>query len=160
MQNKLHHIKKAKTGGYQIQFIVKGKSHSGFSMDLDEAIAIRDKMQAKLHRNKPVGYRNEAQPSKESLVPGTERPMHAGISMSIRERNHAEEFYILVNWIDYKGKQRTKAFYACRDTTFSVARLKATYSRAYQFRRAYEKARKAGKIKAFDHRKFNLNATH
>jgi len=31
-------IKKARTGGYQIQFIVQGKSYSGFSTDLDKAI--------------------------------------------------------------------------------------------------------------------------
>lgn len=157
MRKVLHHIKKAKTGGYQVQFIVKGKSYSGFAMKRKDAIVIRDQMEKKLAPlMQPSGYRKTPQPNKESMVPGTDRPMPAGITLHTGNRHGYKEYYIQVNWVDYRGKHRTKAFYACRESTYTKTKMKQTYSRAYQFRRAYEKAKREGKIKDFDHTQFNL----
>lgn len=156
MKHDLHNIKKARTGGLQIQFIVDGKSHSAFSMDLDKAKSLRDKMEIKLKIDPKRHFRIASQSNKNSCIPGTYKPMYPGITLNTKNRNGYEEYYILVNWVDHTSKQKTKSFYACRETTYCLDKMKQTYKRAVKFRKAYEKTLLNGKLDEFDPTKFNL----
>lgn len=148
-------IKKAATGGYQIQFIVKGKSHSGFAKELPEAIKIRDKLKEKLNVSPSKSFRNYIPKNKTSLIPGTKRQMPAGITETTFVSRGRENTYILVNWKDSKGKHKTKSFYCYTKATKSLKKMKEAYSRALEFRQAYEKAVLEETLKDFDPDIFN-----
>ena len=150
-------IKKAATGGYQIQFIVKGKSHSGFAKALPEAIKIRDKLKKKLKILPTKSFRNYIPKNKTSLIPGTKRQMPAGITETTFQSRGYESYYILVNWKDSTGKNKTKSFYCGRETTTSLQKKKEAYKRALEFRQAYEKAVLDETLNDFDPDVFNVS---
>jgi len=145
----LKNIKKAKTGGYQIQFIVNGKSYSGFSMDISEAIKIRDKLRKDLKIIPNSAFKKTSLSTKKSLVPGTKRVMPAGITFITCNSKNREVYSILVNWKDYNGKNKVKNFYCSVESTYTVKKAKEVYAKALKFRKAYEKAVLDEKLKEF-----------
>ena len=145
----LKNIKKAKTGGYQIQFIVNGKSHSGFSMDISEAIKIRDKLRKKLKIIPNSAFKKTSLNTKKSLIPGTKRVMPVGITFITSNSKNSKMHSILVNWKDFNGKSRVKNFYCSVESTYTVKKAKEAYAKALKFRKAYEKAVLDEKLKEF-----------
>ncbi len=156
----MKNIKRAKTGGYQIQFIVNGKSHSGFSMDLSEAVKIRDKMRKELNIIPNGAFKKKSSKYKKSLIPGTKQLMHVGITFTSFVNRGYETYYILVNWKDYQGKQKCKSFYCGKESTYTVKRGKEIYKHALKFRKAYEKAVLDGTLRDFDPTLFNISNTN
>ncbi|HFD13454.1 MAG TPA: hypothetical protein ENJ32_13445 [Crenotrichaceae bacterium] len=154
-QSELRNIKKHPTG-YQVQFIVHGKSYSGFEKELQKAIKLRDSMEKKLKVIPKGAFRKTFEKNKESCIPGTNTPMPVGITLKISYRNDIQTYDILVNWKDHTGKQRTKGFYCCRETTYSPKKMKRAYNRALKFRQAYEKAVLDETLSEFDPIMFNL----
>lgn len=154
----LSNIKNAKTGGYQIQFYVDGKSHSGFSMDLSEAIEIRDKMREKLKVVPNGAFKRKSQQTKKSLIPGTRHIMAAGITFTTFMSRGYKTHYILVNWRDSKGKQRTKSYYCGKESTYSVKKGKKIYDLALKFRKAYEKSVLDGTLHELDPSKYSITS--
>lgn len=142
-------IKKA-NGGYQIQFIVNGKSHSGFAVELQEAIKVRDKLKKKLKILPVKSFRNHTSKNKKSLIPGTKRQMPTGIAMTTFQSKGYENRYISVSWKDSEGKLKTKGFYCGRETTYSLKKTKEMYKKALEFRQSYEKAVLDGTLKDFN----------
>jgi len=153
----LSNIKNAKTGGYQIQFYVNGKSHSGFSMDLSEAVKIRDEMKKKLKIVPNGSFKKKSQQTKKSLIPGTRHIMAAGITSTVFMSRGYKTYYILVNWKDAKGKHKTKSYYCGKESTYSVKRGREIYKKALEFRKAYEKAVLDEALEDFDSTKFNIS---
>lgn len=156
----LKNIKKAKTGGYQIQFIVNGKSHSGFSMDLAEAVKIRDKLRKKLKVVPNGAFKKTNQQSKKSLVPGTRHQMAVGITFTSFMSRGYETYYILVNWKDFEGKHKTKSFYCGRESTYTIKKAKEIYKKALEFRKSYEAAVLEGKVKEFYAKSVNIKSVN
>lgn len=154
----LSNIKNAKTGGYQIQFYVDGKSYSGFSMDLSEAIKIRDKMREKLKIVPNGAFKRKSQQTKKSLIPGTRHIMAAGITFTTFMSRGYKTHYILVNWRDAKGKQKTKSYYCGKESTYSVKKGKKIYDLALKFRKAYEKAVLDGTLHELDPSKYSITS--
>lgn len=153
----LKNIKKAKTGGYQIQYIVNGNSHSGFSMDLTEAVKIRDELKEKLKIIPNAAFKKTTQQNKKSLIPGTRRRMAVGITFTSFTSRGYETYYIMVNWKDVEGKHKTKCFYCGRKSTYNVKKAKAIYKKALEFRKAYEAAVLEGTLKEFNAEKIIIN---
>jgi len=149
-------IKKAKSGGYQIQFIVKGKSYSGFSTDLSKAIKIRDKMRKKLKVVPNGAFKKTNQKGKKSFIPGTKKLMAVGITFTTFMSKGYETNYILVHWQDAEGNHKTKSYYCGRESTYSVKRGKEVYKKALEFRKAYEKAVLDETLEDFDPTKYNI----
>jgi len=106
--------------GYQIQFIVDGKSHSAFHKDLEQAKKIRDKMEKKLKLIPTRAFKPKASRFKLSNIPGTNKLMPSGISLRIFTRCKCETYEVQVYWRDHKGKGRIKAYYACTETRYTT----------------------------------------
>jgi len=140
--------------GYQIQFIVDGKSHSAFHKDLEKAKKIRDKMEKKLKLIPTRAFKQKASRFKTSAIPGTDKPMPSGISLRIHTRRKSETYEMQVNWRDHKGKSRIKIFYACTETRYTHKKMREAYNRALTFRKAYEKAVLDNTLKDFDHTQY------
>jgi len=145
----LRNIKKAKTGGYQIQFIVKGKSYSDFSMNLSEAIKIRDKLKKKLKIPSTSKYRKTTLNTKKSVIPGTNKIMPTGITCATSNTKSTPHYYIMVNWLDYNNKTRVRSFYCGTESTYTLSKAKEMYAKALKFRKAFEKAAIDGTLKEF-----------
>jgi len=152
----LKNIKKAKTGGYQIQFIVNGKSYSDFSMDINKAVKIRDKMRKQLKIVPNGAFKKRNQKGKKSVIPGTREKMAAGITFTKFMSRGSETYYILVNWRDAEGKHKTKSYYCGRDSTYTTKRGQQIYKLALKFRKAYEKAVLNEAVESFDPAEFNV----
>lgn len=152
----LRQIKKAASGGYQIQFIVDGKSYSGFSKDLEEAKKIRDRMEKELNIDPRQTFKSKVSKNKTSFIPGTNELMPPGLTLCTKQRSGYVMYEILVSWTDHTGRSRAKNFYCCRDSTYSLDKMRDAYSRAVEFRKAYEQASLEDKLAAFDPSAFNL----
>jgi hypothetical protein len=155
-QSDLRNIKK-NPAGYQVQFIVNGKSHSGFEKELPKAKKLRDKMEEKLNIIPRGAFRTTFEKNKESCIPGTNKPMPVGITFRTHTKNGTDTYDILVNWTDHTGKKRTKGFYCCRETTYTPKKIQQAYDRALKFRKAYEKSVLNETLSAFDPTEFNIN---
>lgn len=142
----MRNIKKAATGGFQIQFMRDHKSYSAFSMDLEEAKKIRDQMEKSLEEY-PEEFRLKPQIGKGSCIPGTNQPMYSGISLAFKEKK--AQYAIQVVWRDDNNKVRTKAFYAGTVNTFSEKGIQA-YMRALEFRQSWEDAVTCNRLNEFD----------
>lgn len=145
--------------GYQIQFIVDGKSHSAFEKNLEKAKKIRDKMEKKLKVVRNGAFKRKPSNFKISTIPGTNTPMAAGISLRIHMRNGSETYEVSVNWRDHKSKNRIKTFYGCSESRYSLAKMKSAYKKALIFRKAYEKAVLDNTLKDFDHTAYSSSVT-
>jgi len=145
--------------GYQIQFIVDGKSHSAFHKDLEKAKIIRDKMEKKLKLIPTRAFKPKASRFKTSAIPGTNKPMPAGISLRIHTRRKCETYEMQVNWQDHKDKRRIKVFYACTETRYTHKKMRDAYDRAFAFRKAYEKAVLENTLEDFDPTAFSRKTT-
>ncbi|MEE9412138.1 MAG: hypothetical protein V3V22_03705 [Methylococcales bacterium] len=154
-ESDLRNIKK-NPSGYQIQFIVSGKSYSGFEKELTKAKKLRDRMQKQLQIAPKGAFRKSFEKNKESYIPGTNQRMPAGITLKTHYGIDVNTYDILVNWRDHTGKKRTKGFYCCRETTYTPTKIKQAYIRAVKFRKAYEKAILNGTLSAFDPKEFNI----
>lgn len=126
--------------GYQIQYIVEGKSHSAFDTDLEKAKIIRDKMEKKLKIIPKGAFKKKATYLKISFIPGTNKPMPPGISLRINDRHGSETYEMAVSWKDFTGKARIKNFYACSESRYTLVKMKTAYKYALEFRKAYEQA--------------------
>ena len=155
-ESELRNIKKNPVG-YQVQFIVNGKSYSGFEKDLSKAQKLRDEMEKELQIIPKGAFRKTYEKNKESCIPGTNKPMPAGITLKVSYDNDIQTYDVLVNWSDHKGKRRTKGFYCCRETTYSLNKMKRAYERALKFRKAYEQAVLNETLAEFDPTQFNIN---
>lgn len=154
-ESDLRNIKKTPTG-YQIQFIVNGKSYSGFEKELTKAKKLRDRMKKQLKIAPNGAFRQSFEKNKESYIPGTNKLMPAGITLKTHYGKDVNTYDILVNWTDHTGKKRTKVFYCCRETTYTPRKIKLSYNRAVKFRKAYEKAVCDGTLSEFDPKMFNI----
>ncbi len=141
--------------GYQIQFIVDGKSHSAFEKDLEKAKKIRDKMEKKLKVVPRGVFRRKPSPYKLSYIPGTDKPMPPGLTIRTTRRHGTDTFEVVVNWRDHTGKFRIKTFYGCSDSCYKLVKMRSAYERALAFRKAFEKAVLDGTLKDFDPTAFN-----
>jgi len=150
----LRNIKK-NPSGFQIQFIVKGKSHSDFSTDVEEAKKIRDKMERKLKLVPNGVFKKRLLEGKTSNIPGTNKPMATGITLQTRPHQGSKTYSVVVRWQDHKGKARVKTFYGCSETRYTRKVMKAAYDRALVFRKAYEKAVTENTLAGFDPSVFN-----
>jgi len=126
--------------GYQIQFIVEGKSHSAFEKNLEKAKKIRDRMERKLKIIRNGAFKQKPSMYKLSYIPGTNKPMPSGISLRIYNRHGSETYEIIVNWRDHTNKARVKTFYGCSETRYTLAKMRSAYKSALAFRKAYEQA--------------------
>ncbi|MEE9426453.1 MAG: hypothetical protein V3V18_15955 [Methylococcales bacterium] len=154
-ESDLRNIKKNPTG-YQIQFIVNGKSYSGFEKELTKAKKLRDRMKKQLQIAPKGAFRKSFEKNKESYVPGTNKRMPVGITLKTHYGPDVNTYDILVNWRDHTGKKRTKGFYCCRETTYTQEKIKQAYNRAVKFRQAYEKSILNGTLSEFDPKEFNI----
>lgn len=143
--------------GYQIQFIVDGKSHSAFEKDLEKAKIIRDKMEKKLKIVRDGAFKKKPSLFKMSFIPGTNKPMPAGLTLRIYTRNGNETYEVSVNWKDSTGKRRIKTFYGCSETRYTLAKMRAAYKNALAFRKAYEQAVLDETLAEFDPSIFTLS---
>ncbi len=161
-KDKPYELRNIKTNpsGYQIQFIVNGKSHSDFSTDLEKAKKIRDKMERKLNVAPNGVFRNNYKAKKSSNIPGTNKPMAAGITLNTYQHQGSKSYSIIVNWRDYTGKKRVKTFYGCSETRYTRKVMKAAYDRGLSFRKAYEEAIIEGSLNRFDPAVFNKNKSY
>lgn len=150
----LRNIKK-NPSGYQIQYIVKGKSHSDFSTDIEKAKKIRDKMEKKLKIVRNGAFKRNAQEGKKSFIPGTNKPMAPGITLNPYQHQGSVSYSIMVSWRDFSGRSRVKTFYGCSETTYKRKVMKAAYDRALSFRKAYETAVIENTLDGFDPSIFN-----
>lgn len=146
---------KQNPSGYQIQYIVNGTSHSNFSTDLEKAKKIRDKMEKELKIVRNGTFRKKYVDGKQSLIPGTNKPMAAGITLHAYYHQGSVSYSIIVNWRDFNQKRRVKTFYGCSETTYTRKAMKASYDRALTFRKAYEKAVNEHTLDKFDPSVFN-----
>jgi hypothetical protein len=154
-ESNLRNIKK-NPAGYQIQFIVNGKSYSGFEKDLTKAKKLRDSMEKKLKVAPNGAFRQSFEKNKGSYIPGTNKKMPVGITLKTHYGKDVNTYDILVNWTDHTGKKRTKVFYCCRETTYTPNKIKQAYKRAVKFRKAYEQAVLKGALSEFDPKMFNI----
>jgi hypothetical protein len=156
----MRNIKRCSTGGYQIQFIRNKKSFSDFSMNLEEAKLLRNRMEKELGKVGNGSYRINLDPlgNKTSMIPGTNKIMPSGISNNIRKRKNrtSEEYYILVNWYNKNKKKCTKSFYVSTLNSYSIERHLDVYKRALEFNDAWQEAVKFDMLDQFDHTAFNL----
>lgn len=146
--------------GYQIQFIVDGKSHSAFEKDLEKAKIIRDKMEKKLKIVRDGAFRKKPSIYKMSFIPGTDKPMPAGLTLRIYTRYGNETYEVAVNWKDSTGKPRIKSFYGCTETRYTLAKMRAAYKNALTFRKAYEQAILDDTLAEFDPSVFTTTNTN
>ena len=148
--------------GYQIQYIVNGKSHSAFDTDLEKAKIIRDEMEKKLKVIPNSAFKTTAKHLKISFIPGTDKPMPAGLSLRVSNRKntkaYSETYEVAVNWKDFTGKVRIKTFYGCSETRYSHAKMKVAYQSALAFRKAYEQAILDNTLSKLDPSAFNQKA--
>ena len=141
--------------GYQIQFIVAGKSHSAFDTDLEKAKIIRDKMEKTLNIIRKGVFKLKPSIHKLSYIPGTDKPMPPGITISSNKRHGSDTYEVLINWRDHAGKARVKTFYGCSETCYTLAKMRSAYQSALTFRKAYEQAVLDGTLSDFDPKAFN-----
>jgi hypothetical protein len=148
---------KTNPSGYQIQFIVNGKSHSGFSTDIEEAKKIRNKMEKELNVGPQAGLRRRPSEKKLTFIPGTNKPMAAGISMRCgrRKPTRSETYTIIIDWRDHTGRKRLKSFYGCSESRYTRKKLKEAYDLALKFRLAYEEAIRSNTLEDFNPSAFN-----
>ncbi len=151
----LRNIKK-NPSGFQIQFIVDGKSHSAFETDIEKAKAIRDKMERKLNIPSKGAFHRRFPKNKTSRIPGTNKPMACGITLRTYKRQGSNTHEVLVHWRDYTGKKHVKTFYGCSETRYTRKKMKTAYDRALTFRKAYEQAVLDKTLKHFDPGSFDL----
>lgn len=144
--------------GYQIQFIVDGKSHSSFSTDIEKAKEIRDKMEKKLKRIPNGAFKAKPNSFKLSFVPGTDKLMASGVNLRVARLHDSESYEVAVNWRDHTGKTRIKTFYACSETRYTLFKMRDAYKRGLEFRKAYEKAVLDETLADFDPSSFNKTA--
>ena len=153
----LRNIKK-NPSGYQVQYIVNGKSHSVLVKDLEKAKKVRDQMEKKLKIATPsTAYRYRSPTEKMSCIPGTNKPMPTGVTLRVYQHQGSESYDVQVRWRDHTGHGRIKTFYGCSSTTYSVKKLREAYKLAIKFRQAYEKAVSNGTLEQLDPSSFNRN---
>lgn len=150
----LRNIKK-NPSGYQVQFIVKGKSHSVLEKDLEKAKKIRDKMEKKFKGSTNKVYQYLPLDKKMSFIPGTNKPMPVGITLHIYQNKGTETYSIQVRWRDNTGHWRIKTFYGCSAPTYSLKKMKEAYKLAYKFRQAYMEAVTSKTLDQFEPTSFN-----
>jgi hypothetical protein len=97
--------------------------------------------------DKPLSY-------KDSMIPGTTKPMRAGISLSYSEKG--SQFQITVNWFKIDKKPRSKNFYAGTENTYYEGKGDEAYARAVEFRTAWENAISSNQLEYFNPNEFNL----
>lgn len=146
--------------GYQIQFIVHGKSHSAFETDLEKAKKVRDKMEKKLKIIRNGLFKHNPSMHKLSYIPGTDKPMPSGITIRSHKRQGTDTYEVIINWRDHTGKARLKTFYGCSETRYTLAKMKSAYQSALAFRRAYEQAVLDDILIEFDPKTFNRVAVN
>ena len=144
----LRNIKK-NPSGYQIQFIVRGVSHSDFSTDIEKAKKIRDKMERKFKITPNGAFRRRIIDGKESKIPGTNKPMAVGITLHAYQHQGSVSYSVVVGWHDHTEKKRVKTFYGCSETTYTRKAMKDAYDRALAFRKGFEQAVIDGTLKDF-----------
>lgn len=150
----LRNIKK-NPSGYQVQFIVKGKSHSVLEKDLEKAKKIRDRMEKKFKVDRSIAYNHQPLDKKMSFIPGTNKPMPIGITLHVYQHQGTESYNVQVRWRDYTGHWRIKTFYGCSETTYTLKKMREAYNLAYKFRQAYSEAVRTNTLEQFDPTIFN-----
>ena len=143
---------KTRADGYQICYVINGKSYTNFTKDLDDAKSIRDDMENELSINPHQTLKDKPLKGKTSCYPNSNEPLPVGITFLVAGKMFSvtKEISLRSNWKDSSGKNRMKTFYIGTENTYTLGRFYTQLERAVEFREKYARHVGNGTLDQFD----------